>query len=105
MPRDCSRELARCRLTGAIPHCFKKGKTMFQRTKKIGAKVAAVALPAMYAAGNAFAQATDPTSGVAAVQQLKGDMGDYGPLMFGIAIVGTGIGIGVKWIKRTKSAA
>lgn len=82
---------------------------MFDKTlavaRKYGAKASAVAATAMVTVGQAMAQSADPASGVAAVTQMKNEMGDYGPLFFGIAIVGTGIMIGVKWIKRTKSAA
>lgn len=71
---------------------------------KYGAKLAVVASSAL-AAGGAFAQAADPTSGVGAVTQIRTQMGDYGPVMFGLAIVSVGILIGVKWIKRAKGAA
>lgn len=71
---------------------------------KYGAKLAVVASSAV-AAGHAFAQAADPTSGTAAITQLRTQMGDYGPVMFGLAIISVGIMIGVKWIKRAKGAA
>jgi len=68
--------------------------------KRHAARVAAAA--AALAAGGAMAQAT---SGPAAVAQITSEMGDYGPAMFGLAIIGVGIMIGVKWIKRAKGAA
>ena len=69
---------------------------------KYGAKLAAVA-SSVVAAGHALA--ADPASGVEAVTQVRAAMGDYGPVMFGLAIVSVGIMIGVKWIKRAKGAA
>lgn len=70
---------------------------------KFGAKLAVVA-SSVIAAGQALAQ-TAPTTGVEAVQAVKAGAGDYGPAMFGLAIVSVGIMIGVKWIKRAKGAA
>lgn len=70
---------------------------------KYGAKLA-VAASSVIAAGQALAQAA-PTTGVEAVTYVKDSMGDYGPVMFGLAIVSVGIMIGVKWIKRAKGAA
>lgn len=70
---------------------------------KYGAKLA-VAASSVIAAGQALAQ-TAPTTGVEAVEYVKSSMGDYGPVMFGLAIVSVGIMIGVKWIKRAKGAA
>ncbi len=70
---------------------------------KYGAKLAVVA-SSVIAAGQALAQ-TAPTTGVEAVKFVKDSMGDYGPAMFGLAIVSVGIMIGVKWIKRAKGAA
>ena len=70
---------------------------------KYGAKLAAVA-SSVLAAGHALAQ-TAPTTGVEAVQLVKAGIGDYGPAMFGLAIVSVGVMIGVKWIKRAKGAA
>ena len=70
---------------------------------KYGAKLAAVA-SSVLAAGHALAQ-TAPTSGVEAVEAVKAGIGDYGPAMFGLAIVSVGVMIGVKWIKRAKGAA
>ena len=59
---------------------------------------------ASIAAGQALAQ-TAPTTGVQAVEAVKNSTGDYGPAMFGLAIVSVGVMIGVKWIKRAKGAA
>ena len=70
---------------------------------KYGAKLAVV-VSSVIAAGQALAQ-TAPTTGVEAVQVVKASIGDYGPAMFGLAIVSVGVMIGVKWIKRAKGAA
>ena len=70
---------------------------------KFGAKLAVVA-SYVIAAGQALAQ-TAPTTGVEAVAAVKAGIGDYGPAMFGLAIVSVGVMIGVKWIKRAKGAA
>ena len=71
---------------------------------KYGAKLAVVA-SSVIAAGQALAQSTAPTTGVQAVEAVKNSIGDYGPAMFGLAIVSVGVMIGVKWIKRAKGAA
>lgn len=51
------------------------------------------------------ARAEDPATALAALQTLSGTTAGFGPVMFGLAIVAVGIGIGVKWIKRGKGAA
>lgn len=70
--------------------------------RKYGAKVVALAGAALV---SAQAMAQTATTGVAAVTQLKDEMGDYSSVMFGIAVVSVGIMIGVKWIKRVRGAA
>ena len=70
---------------------------------KYGAKLAAVA-SSVLAAGHALAQ-TAPTTGVEAVEAVKAGIGDYGPAMFGLAIVSVGVMIGEKRSKRAKGAA
>ena len=47
----------------------------------------------------------DAAARVEAVEAVKAGIGDYGPAMFGLAIVSVGVMIGVKWIKRAKGAA
>ena len=69
---------------------------------KYGAKLAVLA-SSVIAAGQALA--ADPTTGVEAVAAVRAGIGDYGPAMFGLAIVSVGVMIGVKWIKRAKGAA
>ena len=69
---------------------------------KYGAKLAVVA-SSVIAAGQSLA--ADPTTGVEAVAAVRAGIGDYGPAMFGLAIVSVGVMIGVKWIKRAKGAA
>ena len=69
---------------------------------KYGAKLAFVA-SSVVAAGQALA--ADPATGVEAVEAVRAGIGDYGPAMFGLAIVSVGVMIGVKWIKRAKGAA
>lgn len=63
-----------------------------------------VALAAGLTAGvSAFA--ADPTDALTAIGSLTGTSTSYGPPLFGLAIAVVGIMIGVKWIKRAKSAA
>ena len=69
---------------------------------KYGPKLAVVA-SSVIAAGQALA--ADPATGVEAVAAVRAGIGDYGPAMFGLAIVSVGVMIGVKWIKRAKGAA
>ena len=67
---------------------------------KLGTAAGALVLSAA-----ASAQASNPTSGVDAVTQLQGTIGNYGPVMFGLAVAAVGVMIGVKWIKRARGAA
>lgn len=69
---------------------------------KYGAKLAVMA-SSVIAAGQVLA--ADPATGVEAFAAVRAGVGDYGPAMFGLAIVSVGIMIGVKWIKRAKGAA
>jgi len=70
--------------------------------RKYGAKVVALAGAALV---SAQAMALNESTGVASVNQLKTEMGDYSGAMFGLAVVSVGIMIGVKWIKRARGAA
>lgn len=76
----------------------------FKKAQNYGAKLAAGA-SALALSGLAAAQTADPATGVAAITALRTEMGDYGPVMFGLAIVAVGVMIGVKWIKRARGAA
>lgn len=65
-------------------------------------RLAALSAP-LLAAG--AARAADPATALEAVQTLTTSSAGFGPVMFGLAIASVGIGIGVKWIKRSKGAA
>jgi len=56
-----------------------------------------------FAGVSAFA--VDPATALEAIGTLSTSATGFGPVMFGLAITVTGIMIGVKWIKRGKSAA
>lgn len=67
---------------------------------------AAVAATSLAGGAAAFAQSTGPVAdAVTQLGTLSGSTEGFGTVMFGLAIVATGIMIGVKWIKRGKSAA
>lgn len=70
--------------------------------RKYGAKLS---LAAAVASTASLALAEDPVSASAALTQLQTDNSGFGPVMFGLALVATGIMVGVKWIKRGKAAA
>ncbi len=72
--------------------------------KRFAMKVAAAGA-ALVASAAAMAQSTDPVSGLAALQSLSGTTTGYGPPLFGLAVVATGIMIGVAWIKKGRGAA
>lgn len=76
----------------------------FKQARNYGSRIVAGAT-GLALSGLAAAQSTDPTTGVAAVTALRTEMGNYGPVMFGLAIVSVGVMIGVKWIKRARGAA
>lgn len=69
------------------------------------AKRAGVAV--MAAAGSALAMADTVTipDATASLTQLQGNASGYSTPLFALALVATGIMVGVKWIKRGKSAA
>ena len=62
-------------------------------------------LPVALGAGSAMAQATDPATALVALQSFSGTTTGYGPVLFGLAVVATGIMIGVAWIKKARGAA
>lgn len=57
------------------------------------------------ASAGAMAQVATFATPAAAVEELADSATGMGPIMFGIAVIATGIMIGVRWIKRTKSAS
>jgi len=65
-------------------------------------RLAALSAPLLAAQA---ARAADPATALEAVQTLTTSSAGFGPVMFGLAIASVGIGIGVKWIKRSKGAA
>lgn len=52
-----------------------------------------------------LAHATDPADAGAALATFSGTTTAYGPPLFGLAVVGTGIMIGLAWIKKARGAA
>lgn len=74
----------------------------FATTLRNGAAV--LATSAMALAAHAQSAPSVP-SAVDQVTQLTTGQGSYAAPMFLLAVVATGIGIGIKWIKRGKGAA
>jgi hypothetical protein len=72
------------------------------RTQKLIAATVGLA-----ASAGAFAQAApaDPATALAGLQTFSGTTGVYGPVLFGLAVVSSGIMIGVAWIKKSRGAA
>ncbi|QNN56250.1 hypothetical protein H9K76_00110 [Diaphorobacter ruginosibacter] len=70
---------------------------------KYGSKAAA-AVGALALSAGVMAQETIP-SAAASLEALKGEASSYATPLFALAVVATGIMIGIKWIKRGKSAA
>lgn len=52
-----------------------------------------------------MAQSTDPATAAAALSSFSGTTTGYGPVLFGLAVVSTGIMIGIAWIKKARGAA
>lgn len=69
--------------------------------KKYGPKIAVASVGAMSLA----ARAEDPATALAALSTLTTGQAGYGPVLFGLAIATVGVMIGIKWIKRGRSAA
>lgn len=65
-------------------------------------RLAALSAPLLAATA---ARAEDPATALAAVSGLATTITAFGPVMWGLAIVGVGIGLGVKFIKKAKGAA
>lgn len=76
-------------------------KSSVSFARRYGARIA---VPAGALFSVAAAHATDPVSALAAVTSLSTSADGFGPVMWGLAVTGVGIMIGVKWIKRGKSA-
>lgn len=71
-------------------------------SKKLALRLASV--PAFVAATGGVAHAADPADALAAITSLTGGAAAYGPPLFGLAVAVVGIMIGIKWIKRARSA-
>ncbi|TAM39762.1 MAG: hypothetical protein EPN61_12035 [Burkholderiaceae bacterium] len=74
---------------------------LFNTARKYGAQItlAAGALLPM------LSHAADPADAMAALGELSGTTTGFGPPLFGLAVVATGIMIGVAWIKKGRGAA
>jgi Ca2+/Na+ antiporter len=77
---------------------------MFQNVRNISRKygpqvavVGAVLVPVL-------AHATDPADALTALQTFSGTTTAYGPVLFGLAVVSTGIMLGIAWIKKARGA-
>jgi len=68
-------------------------------------KMARLAVVSGTGVGSVSAFAVDPATALEAIGTLSSSATGFGPVMFGLAITVVGIMIGVKWIKRGKSAA
>lgn len=74
---------------------------MFHKTRNIAAKFSAVVLTS--APVLAFAQATDPV--VDAFADVSDKITTYSAPLISIAVIATGIMIGIAWIKKSRGAA
>ena len=70
--------------------------------RKFAVRAAVVASSVL---GTVSAFAVDPATAIEAVTGLSSTVTAFGPVMWGLAIVGVGIGLGVKFIKKAKGAA
>lgn len=102
--RNYSHETGLPGFMGAISHRPAKRHLWRTAMKQKLLRLAALALP-LLGAQLAHAQAVPPATALEAVQSLSTSAAGFGPVMFGLAVVAVGIGIGVKWIKRAKGAA
>jgi hypothetical protein len=67
---------------------------------KHGAKVAVVGT----VLAPMLAHATDPADALTALSSFSGTTTAYGPVLFGLAVVSTGIMLGIAWIKKARGA-
>lgn len=102
--RNYSHETGLPGFMGAISHRPAKRHLWRTAMKQKLLRLAVLALP-LLGAQLAHAQAVPPATALEAVESLSTSAAGFGPVMFGLAVVAVGIGIGVKWIKRAKGAA
>jgi len=74
---------------------------MYHNTRKVLSKFSAVVLTS--APVLAFAQATDPV--LAAFTDVEGKVTSYSGPLLAIAVIATGIMIGIAWIKKARGAS
>lgn len=75
---------------------------------KFNLKNAGVAAVALAASAGAMAQAVTPTTYATpqdALNALSGTATGFGPVLFGMAVISSGIVLGIAWIKKSRSAA
>lgn len=75
------------------------------RLLSISRKKAVSVLAVVGAVAGTSAHAADPLTALEGMGTLSASNVGYGPIMFGLAVAAVSIGIGVKWIKRTRGAA
>jgi len=68
--------------------------------KKFGPQIAVVGA----VLAPVLAHASDPADALTALQTFSGTTTAYGPVLFGLAVVSTGIMLGVAWIKKARGA-
>lgn len=74
---------------------------LFKAARKYGARVVAGGAAL---AGAASSFAVDPATAGEALSSLSGTTTAYGPPLFGLAVVATGIVLGIGWIKKGRTA-
>jgi hypothetical protein len=77
---------------------------MFQKARNFARKHAAKAAVVATVAAPMLAHATDPADALTALQTFSGTTTAYGPVLFGLAVVSTGIMLGIAWIKKARGA-
>lgn len=70
------------------------------RPSKVAAAVASLAL----AVAVSPALAVDPATAGEALSSFSGTTTAFGPVLFGLAVVSTGIMLGIAWIKKARGA-
>lgn len=98
----CLPSAYRCKFA---PFNFGVYMTKFVKVAALLAPVAALVAPLAARADAAADLVTVNTAGLASMSSISGVATGYAPALFGLCVVGVGIAIAMKYIKKGKGAA
>lgn len=88
-----------------LGHPLTVGHSLFEK-KIMKIRNLVLAATSLFASAVAFAQATPTTSAfTSAVTSVSGDIATFGGALIGVAAVGVGFMVGMKYVKKIRGAA